>query len=167
MVWWLVLLVFPAAMAIAAAMDIVSMTIPNRISLALVAGFILVSLLVPMPWITLAVHVGVALLVLLVGFALFAFGFLGGGDAKLLAASALWFGWPDIGSFLVYTALFGGVLAVVLVSVRRMPLPAKLARIDFVSRLHDVNEGAPYGVAIAAAGLLVYAQSDWMALLAG
>ena len=50
-------------------------------------------------------------------------GWIGGGDAKLAAATALWFGFDFLLDYLVYASLFGGVLTLVLIQFRRLPLP--------------------------------------------
>jgi prepilin peptidase CpaA len=88
-------------------------------------------------------------LVLAVGLGLFALRLMGGGDIKLLAVLALWMGgWQGTLSLLLATVLLGGVLAILLVILRRIvaPMP-KLPRV--------LTKGAPipYGVAIAGAFL--------------
>jgi len=114
---------------------------------------------------TVAVQIGIGLAVLVLGFCLFSFGYVGGGDAKLLAGTALWFGWSEIVPFVIITTLCGGVLAIGLLSARRVPLPAGLARLPWLARLHDASEGAPYGIAIAAGALIVFPDTQWMSLL--
>lgn len=160
----LLLVVFPGLLAFAAAMDLLTMTIPNRVSIGLVAGFVVLALASAMPFPEVGVHLATGLGMLLVCFALFAFGYIGGGDAKLLAGVSLWFGWPDLLPFIVTTALYGGALVMALLALRHVPLPAGLARISWLARLHNAGEGAPYGLAIAAGALTVYPQTQWMAL---
>lgn len=150
-----VLLVFPAAMAYAAASDVVSMTIPNRLCLALVAAFAVCAFALGLSWITIGWHIAAGLSVLLFCFGLFAAGWLGGGDAKLAAATALWFGFEPLLSYLLVTAIAGGVLALVLVGLRAMPLPEPAARWAWAKRLHGVEKGVPYGVALAIGALTV------------
>ena len=55
--------------------------------------------------------VACGLAALLLGFVMHAFGWLGGGDGKLLAALALWLGPADVGWALVCTGMVGGLLA--------------------------------------------------------
>ena len=86
------LLIFPALMAYAAASDLLTMTIPNRLSLALVAGFAAFAILAGLSMQAVLLHLGAGAAVLAASFALFAFGWIGGGDAKLAAATALWLG---------------------------------------------------------------------------
>lgn len=162
----LLLAFFPGLMTFAATMDLLTMTIPNRASLLLVAIFFPLALFAGLDLTTIALHASAALVVLLIGFSLFSFGFLGGGDAKILAAAALWFGWFYLLPFLVYTGFFGGILAVALLYARRRPLPAGLERVPWIVRLHTPDEGAPYGVAIAAAALMVYPDTFWFPAIA-
>ena len=160
------LLLFPALIAFAASSDLLTMTISNRISLALAGGFLVLALLGGMPLTGIGLHLLAAFLVLAIGFGCFAMGWIGGGDAKLAAAIALWFGFEHLLEFLVYASLFGGVLTILLIQFRLLPLPAFLARQAWITRLHEKGGGVPYGVALAAAALFVYPQTGWMSALA-
>ena len=86
------LLLFPALMAFAAASDLFTMTISNRVSLALVAGFFILAPLGGMGLHDMLLHAGAGAAVLVAAFACFAMGWVGGGDAKVAAGVALWFG---------------------------------------------------------------------------
>ena len=101
----------PALLVVAALKDLTSYTIPNWISLALIVGFFPAALALGMPWASLGLHVGIGVAALIAGMAMFALGWIGGGDAKVFAATALWLGWPASATFLLVTALAGGVLA--------------------------------------------------------
>ncbi|MEQ1614229.1 MAG: prepilin peptidase [Hyphomicrobiaceae bacterium] len=155
-----VLLIFPLAMAYAAVMDIFTMTIPNRVSLALIVGFYCVALLSGMAWLDMLKHTGVALAVLVFTIGLFSQGWLGGGDAKLLPAAALWFGYTQVLDYLILVALFGGVLSLMLLSFRNLVPSVLVTGREWAERLHDKKSGIPYGVALAAAGLWLYPKSD-------
>jgi prepilin peptidase CpaA len=160
------LLVFPAVMAFAAASDLLTMTIPNRVSLLLVAGFLLLAPFAGLTWpAVLANHFAAGGLVLLVGIGMFAMGWLGGGDAKILAAAALWLGLDHLLPFLTQTAVFGGLLAVAILAYRRFPAAA-MRLPDWALRLHKPGGGIPYGVAIGAAALAVYPATPWFAAFA-
>jgi prepilin peptidase CpaA len=161
----LLLTVFPAAMAFAAANDLFTMTVPNRIAIGLFAGFLLLAPMIGMGWTDVGIHVSVAAAALLIGFGMFAFGWIGGGDAKLFAATCLWLGPEMLLTYGVITALIGGALTLVLLFLRGMPLPAALNSQGWIVRLHDAKEGVPYGIALAAAGLLVYPDTPFMAAL--
>lgn len=156
------LTLFPALMAFAAASDLVSMTISNRVSLLLILGFFVLAVLGGMAPAVIATHAGAGLLVLAVSFACFAMGWVGGGDAKIAASAALWFGFPFLMEYLVYASLFGGALTLLLLEWRRWPLPYALLGQDWVQKLHDKKSGIPYGIALAVGALLIYPQTDWI-----
>jgi prepilin peptidase CpaA len=107
-------------------------------------------------------HLAAGALVLAVAFGFFTQGWIGGGDAKLAAATALWFGFGHLFDYLIYAALFGGALTLLLIQFRKLPLPGPLARQAWIMRLHEKNGGVPYGIALAAAAMLVYAKTGWM-----
>lgn len=156
------LLLFPALMAFAAFSDLFTMTISNRVSILLIAGFFVMAILIGMSGADIVSHIGAGLLVLAVTFTLFACGWIGGGDAKLAAATALWLGFDPLMSYLVYASLFGGVLTLAIIRYRLMPLPALLEGQDWALRLHRADAGVPYGIALAAAAIAIYPQTIWM-----
>ena len=103
------LLLFPALMAFAASSDLFTMTISNRVSLALIAGFALMAFLVGMNGHDVLMHIGAGAAVLVATFTFFARGWIGGGDAKLAAATALWLGFDQLMNYLLYASIFGGI----------------------------------------------------------
>jgi prepilin peptidase CpaA len=155
------LLLFPALMAFAASSDLFTMTISNRLSMLLAGGFFVVALIAGMSLAAVGVHMAAAGLVLAVAFVFFWRGWMGGGDAKLAAATAMWFGFDHLLVYLVYAALLGGVLTVLLLLFRQLPLPAFFERQPWIHRLHQPG-GVPYGIALAVAALLIYPQTPWM-----
>jgi prepilin peptidase CpaA len=160
------LLLFPAIMAFAASSDLLTMTISNRVSLILVAAFFVLAVASGMGAGEMLLHAAAAGVVLVVAFGCFACGWIGGGDAKLAAATALWFGFDHLASYLVYASLFGGVLTVALLQFRMWPLPRLLAGQEWAERLHQKDCGVPYGIALAAAALAIYPETSWMAAIA-
>jgi prepilin peptidase CpaA len=156
------LLLFPALMAFAAASDLFTMTISNRVSLALAGSFLLLAVLSGMAPFEILTHLGAGALVLVVAFCCFAMGWVGGGDAKVAAAAALWFGFAHLLNYLVYASLFGGALTVLLLQFRQWPLPYALAGQSWLLRLHAKDSGIPYGIALASGALMVYPDTDWM-----
>ena len=156
------LLLFPALMAFAASSDLLTMTISNRLSLALAGGFFLLMIVTGMSLHAAGMHVAAAAIVLVVAFVFFSQGWIGGGDAKLAAATALWFGFDYLLDYLIYASLFGGALTLVIIQFRKIPLPAMLARQSWILRLHETDAGIPYGIALAAAALAVYPKTGWM-----
>ena len=159
------LTLFPAMMAFAASSDLFTMTIANRVSLILIGGFGLLGVMIGMSANDMLLHVGAGASVLVVGFTLFSFGWIGGGDAKLAAATALWFGFNHLFDYLIYSSILGGVLTLLLIQFRMFPLPHVLAGRDWIERLHRRGGGIPYGIALAAAALLVYPHTEWMTKL--
>ena len=153
------MLVFPLLMAFAASSDLLTMRISNKLVLMVVASFFAIALLAGFSLELLGTHVAAAALVLAVSFSFFALGWIGGGDAKLIAATALWFGFEDMMMYLLFASLLGGALTLLLLAVRRWPLPLQLKQVLWIDRLHDSKTGVPYGIALAAAGLLVYPSS--------
>ena len=161
-----VLIVFPTLMAFAAFSDLFTMTISNRVSLALLLAFPILALLGGVPWETIGWHASCAAAVLVVTFTLFACGWIGGGDAKLAAATALWLGWEHMLDYGFIASVLGGALTLFFVQMRKWPLPPQLLARDWIARLYSSANGVPYGIALAAAGLLIYPETAvWFAAL--
>ncbi len=156
------LLLFPALMAFAAASDLFTMTISNRISLALAAGFLILALLSGMALYDILSHVGAGATVLVAAFACFAMGWVGGGDAKVAAAAALWFGFGHLMNYLLYASVLGGGLTLLLLQFRQWPLPYPFTGQAWLLRLHAKESGIPYGIALAIGALLIYPETDWI-----
>jgi prepilin peptidase CpaA len=162
-----ILLLFPSLMAYSASSDLVSMRISNRVSLILVAGFIVAALALHMPLAQWGLHMGAGALVLAIGFGMFAAGWIGGGDAKLAASTALWVGWSGLLEYGAISSVFGGALTLALLSFRAHPVP-QFARWPWLLHLHHHKTGVPYGIALAAAGLVVYPETTlWKLAVAG
>lgn len=153
------LVIFPLLMAFAAFSDLFTMRISNRLVLVLVAAFFALALFVGLPLQEIGMNLACAAIVLVFAFAFFAFGWIGGGDAKLIAATTLWLGLGIMLPYLIYASLLGGALTLLLLAVRRYPLPERLRAIKWIDRLHDSKTGVPYGIALAIAGLLVYSDT--------
>ena len=150
------MLLFPIAMALAASSDLLTMRISNKLVLFLVVSFCVVALMADLPFQQFALHVACALVALAVGFGLFAMRWIGGGDAKLAAATTLWLGFGLTLPYLLYAGLLGGALTLIILALRSLPLTPFLARYRWLERLHDKKSGVPYGIALALAGMLVY-----------
>lgn len=132
---------FAAAMLACAALDIRARTLPNWLNLAVALGFLPWAWAGGLAWSEVAIHAVVGAVVLGIGFGLFTAGVLGGGDAKMAAAVALWIGLSfDLLRFFLIMALAGGILAVI--------------ALVWQARTHrKVTRALPYGVAIAVGGL--------------
>ena len=156
------LLLFPALMAFAAASDLFTMTISNRVSLLLAAGFLVLALASGMGLNDILLHIGAGAVVLAVAFGCFAMGWVGGGDAKVAAAAALWFGFGQLLNYLLYASLFGGALTLLLLQFRQWPLPYPFAGQAWLLKLHAKETGIPYGIALAIGALMVYPETEWI-----
>jgi prepilin peptidase CpaA len=160
-----ILLYFPAGMALAASLDLITMTIPNRLCLALALGFLVFAAITRAPMEFVLTNLSCGAVVLVAMFAMFSLGWIGGGDAKLAAATALWLGWSSLLDYSLSAAIYGGALTILLIFARKAPLPQWLSRQAWIARLHNPKTGVPYGIALAAAGIMVYPQTAlWRAL---
>jgi prepilin peptidase CpaA len=160
------LVLFPALMAFAAASDLFTMTISNRVSLALAAGFLVLAAASGMGASDILMHIAAGAAVLVLAFGCFAMGWVGGGDAKVAAAAALWFGFVHLMNYLLYASLFGGALTLLLLQFRQWPLPVSFAGQPWLARLHAKETGIPYGIALAIGALMVYPETDWIKAVA-
>jgi len=159
-------LAFPAALVWAAISDIRSMTISNRLTGGLALAFLPVAILCHLSLPQFAVHAGLAVAGLGVGIGLFYFRAMGGGDAKLIAATCLWLGLNGTLAMLLYTALAGGALTLALLGMRKAPIAAVTGALpQWVNRHLDPKGDIPYGVAICIGGLLAIGQCDLLPLL--
>ena len=158
---------FAGLVLLGAIRDLVSYTIPNWISLAVVALFPVAALCAGMPVTTIGLHLGIGVAVLVAAMAMFALRWIGGGDAKLFAAAALWMGWPEVVDFVLLTAISGGVLAAALMSMRTTALrPMVLLGPPWLVKLSEPGGAAPYGVAIAVGALATLPHSPLLIGLA-
>jgi len=152
---WLAAL-FAGLLVLAAIEDLWHLTISNWIcAVIIVAAFVAVILAGPVAQLWQNVAVFAALLV--VGTPLFAYGKMGGGDVKLLAATGLWFDLAGAGRMIVAVMLAGGVLAVIILLLRMISW-SQAAR-EKVAILRPKG-GIPYGVAIACGALATLAMGQ-------
>lgn len=151
--------IFPLCLAMAACSDLLTMTIPNRISLVLALSFLVIAPFAALPLPAIAMHLAAALIVFGVCFALFSLNVMGGGDAKLLSAAAIWFGFnQSLLIFVVYVGFIGGLLTLLILMIRArwntilamgLPVPNSII----------LAKKIPYGIAIAAGGFLAFPYS--------
>ncbi|WP_342236297.1 A24 family peptidase [Inquilinus sp. OTU3971] len=156
--------VFPIAMMWAGLTDLTSMTIRNGLVLFLLAAYLVLAPLAGFGAGEIGRSVVVALAILAGAFLMFARGWIGGGDAKLVAAASLWLGADQVVAYLGTTALLGGILALGLLLFRRLPLPAALGT-AWVAQLHRRDAGIPYGVALGLAAIAAFPETSWARLL--
>jgi prepilin peptidase CpaA len=156
-------LIFPLGMAFAAASDLLTMTISNKLVLAMLVAFVVLAPLSGMDPATIGMHFAAGGIVLVVAFICFAFGWIGGGDAKFAAVATLWLGAQNAAEFIALASIFGGGLTLAILSFRQAVLPGFIMRQPWIQRLHQERGGVPYGIALAAAGLVVYPHTPWLA----
>ncbi|MBB4524271.1 UNVERIFIED_ORG: prepilin peptidase CpaA [Rhizobium sophorae] len=154
-----ILLIFPLCLAFAAISDLLTMTIPNRVSLIIVISFAVLAPLSGVALPAIGMHALGAAIVFGICFALFALNVMGGGDAKLLSAAALWFGCePALLTFLAYVSAIGGLVTLAILLIRSqsntilaigLPIPNSLL----------LAKKIPYGIAIAIGGFMAFPSS--------
>jgi prepilin peptidase CpaA len=159
------ILIFPLLLVIAGLYDLTTMTIPNWISGILVVSYFVLGSAFGLSLHEIGLSSANAFGVLILGMVGFSFRLFGGGDAKLMAAASLWFGWPTAWVFIVMTMVIGGGIALLLITFRKVALPNTVMEVSWIERLHRGGEPLPYGTAIATAGLVVMSEAPLTALL--
>lgn len=163
----LIFVVFPLCLALAAFSDLFTMMIPNRASAILLASFVIVAPLAGLGPTEIAMHLTAGLLVFAVGFTLFAFNIMGGGDVKLLTASAVWFGLTtSLFDYLVCVSVFGGVLTLGILMLRSHSIVIFGSGLPVPGHLME-GKKIPYGIAIGAAAFATYPSSPLMVAALG
>jgi prepilin peptidase CpaA len=148
------LCVFAVLVIVAALKDLSTYTIPNWVSGVLALAFVPAVFAAGAHPLQIGLAVLIGLVMLGVGVAMFALGWLGGGDAKLMAAASLWLGLQGLGPFVLFTGLAGGALALLLLGMRSAWVrPFAASGPPWVDRLATPGAAAPYGVAIAIGAL--------------
>ncbi len=155
----LALTILPAFMIMAALSDLTTMTIPNKISAVLVLGFFPTAFLVGLSPMAVLVSTGVGLGMLALGAGMFSLRWIGGGDAKVMAAAGLWLGLSGMPIFLIWTAITGGLFGLSLILMRQWAQPYAGAAPRWVGRLLQPKGDIPYGVAICAGALAAFPES--------
>lgn len=155
----IVLSTLPCLVIAAGLHDLTTMKIPNWISGLVILFFFPAAFLVGLSPMTVAVHFGVAVVALLVGMGLFAMRVIGGGDAKLMAAVCLWLGLTGSAMFILWTALAGGVVCLVLIFARRDLRPHVIGAPAWVDTLLEPKGDLPYGIAVAIGALMAFPSS--------
>jgi prepilin peptidase CpaA len=155
----------PALLVAAAVYDLATYTIPNFISAAM---FLLFAMLLavmamgghPLSLDELGFHLLAGSIGLVAGAVFFMLRWVGGGDAKLFAAAALWLGWDTLFDYALLSAMLGGALTLGILMARQIPLPRILVTMPWLARLTDRTQGVPYGVALAIAALNMWPATE-------
>lgn len=154
-----IFVVFPFCLALAALTDLFTMTIPNRVSIILLGTFLLVAPMAGIEWHIFVMSLTAGVLVFLACFVMFALNVMGGGDAKLLTACAVWYGFnSSLIAFLMAVAFMGGMLTLVILLLRSRSQEIMATGIPVPDSLL-VARKIPYGIAIAIGGLLTYPEA--------
>lgn len=160
MVEALIFVVFPFCMLFAIFSDMLSMTIANRVPLLLTAAFIIVAPFTGMDLVTIGWHFAAGFSVLAVTFVLFAVGGMGGGDAKLLAATSLWMGMNlSLVEYLAGSAVLGGMLTIAILGFRASPFSVVAGDNMFLRNFTTNAKGVPYAIALGTGGLIAFSNS--------
>lgn len=157
----LAVLLFPLFVIVAGAGDVMTRRIPNRLVIFVAAGFIPLAISVGMPVWMVGLHFATAIVLLAGGFTLFSFGYIGGGDAKLMAAAGLWLGFPVVLPFLLFSAVAGGLLAAAIGLWFMAHLEAGIRSKRADRLLAELKPDVPYGFALAA-GAILATPFSWM-----
>lgn len=152
--------VLPGLVIAAAIYDMTSFTIPNFLQAILIASFTVFAIAARLSLSVIGFHLLAALIGFGASLALFARGYIGGGDAKLFVTLLLWLGVHDLVAFTLVTAIFGGGVTLAILTMRRFALPRFLLSQAWILRLHDSKGGIPYGVALACGLFAVLPQSE-------
>ncbi len=153
----------PALMIIGAATDVTSFRIPNWLTATTAALFIPVALYAGMPLVDFGWHLSMGLILFVAGYILFSLRVFGGGDAKLLAAAGLWFGFGQTLPFLAYTVLTGGVLALVVLGLTVLHIQFDVTGSSLRDSIRKITPRVPYGFALAVGAILATPGAWWMA----
>lgn len=158
----IIFVVFPFAMIYSALSDIFTMTIANRVSALLIGAFLLVAPFIGLSWMEFGLHLAAFALVLTITFGMFSVGLMGGGDAKLMASTALWVGFgPLLMEYFLMFTIAGGVLALGLLMLRKTAIAAYMGEFKMFWTILDAKD-IPYGVALAYGGLAVFPETAAM-----
>jgi prepilin peptidase CpaA len=147
----------------ASVQDVRTFRIADRYSIFIAALFVIVAAVGLMAgtvsiW-TILATVGWSSLIFIVATTLFAFGMFGGGDVKLLTAVSLWVAPGALPHFLLFVALAGGVVSLIVLLLRLLvPFAIKKQWLvpTFFTKFAEADREVPYGLAIAAGIVVVW-----------
>lgn len=163
----LVLILFPLMMIVAGSADVMTRRIPNSLMIGAAVLFFPAAVATGMPVWIMSLHVAAAAVLLVLGFALFCLGIIGGGDAKMMAAAGLWLGFPWSLLFITFSALAGGLLAVVVGAWFLLAIDIGIRSSWLEKVVAPLQPSVPYGFALAVGAILATPFSWWMRVAAG
>lgn len=136
-------------MVAASVSDYRSMRIGNGLSIAAIVLFVVAIIFSPSAFAGWGTHLVAGVAVLVVTYAMFAVGMIGGGDAKFAAALSLWVGLKGLMAFMFYMALAGGVLGILTLLLRRYKPFTAPREGSWVAVAQAGGNAVPYGIAIS------------------
>ena len=157
-----ILTLFPTLVVAAAIGDVLTMRIPNWLNAVTALSVLPMAVLAGMPLDVAQWHLLGGAVLLVFGFALFALGYIGGGDAKLMAAAGLWIGWSAVLPFVIVTSVAGGILAIVYKVGQLVRTDLEVRNVSWLKRVIRADLQLPYGIAVATGALWVYSGTWWM-----
>ena len=158
----LILSVFPLMVVMAGISDFFTLKIPNWLNAVIAVSVVPFVILSGMPLELFAWHVLAGLVMFAVGFFLFLANLIGGGDAKMLAACALWVGWDSLMQFGLGTAIAGGALVIAMKIWVFFADHKDTRGMDWAKNFLSTRPQLPYGIAIAAGGVIVFPATWWI-----
>jgi prepilin peptidase CpaA len=159
------LVFFAFLISVAAVYDFRYYTIPNAVSLALFVGFLVVSFIVDYTLQDVLISFLYASLSMVIGFILFCFGFIGGGDVKFYSALMLWIGREEAFPFFILMAIAGGVM--VLARLITWLFWHKIEMFPFSNHMKQLHDPLAYGICICVSAVAVFPVSPLFSKLLG
>ncbi len=151
---------FLLAVTCAMISDLRTLRINNWISVSIFVAFLPAAIAEGVGFQAIVINYTAGIVLLIGGAVLFARRMIGGGDVKLLAAVGVWIGWEYLIPYIILTALLGGVLAVAVVALKRIPwYPSFLPAIPWLEDDPKAEQNIPYGSAIGLAAILLFPTS--------
>ncbi len=151
--------ILPILMIVAAASDVTTYRIPNWLTGLTAFAFLPVAYLSGMPMAEFGSHLLTGIVLFVVGYIFFTLRLFGGGDAKLMAAAGLWFGFGQSLNFLFLTVLAGGVLALAVALLALIQMHFDISGASFGQSLKKLSPKVPYGLALAVGAILAFPQT--------
>ncbi|MBL4719812.1 MAG: prepilin peptidase [Alphaproteobacteria bacterium] len=146
--------ILPCCMAYAIYSDLGRLEIPNWASIAPALAYLPAALLSDQSMLIIGAHYAIGVAVFIVGAILFALKIMGGGDVKLLGAAAIWTGWELLPPFLLLVAIFGGLLSILALILRRRFFKFLYRYLPWTDP--DQPASVPYGLAIGSASIFLF-----------
>lgn len=147
------LIVFSLLMITAAVSDLLTYKIPNKLNLAIGISFAIYAVALPIDPYEIGYRLAWAMFVFFIAAQMFNFGWMGGGDVKMIPMVMLWVPHNMYMELLSLISLYGGALTVGILLMRAVPMPVFIVNWTWFDRIHAQEKKIPYGIAIALGAL--------------